>query len=743
MVLALQPSLTSDVPLSNYSREREAICRKHPSLAAYLGNHQLRDITDSERERTKPITTPFRRAREHRRWESLGLNASFTCTTSLNHSSNPAPNLSAEVLEASGSDLNPQKADQTDLERDSVAASSNELQDDDGTEAFGPNYVHAPKAESFDPSFDPLNTITKIPEEHTLRNDYSQHFVDTGAGMLPGNAVRNPFEETRFDDHSPAMGGSGPQTPSRSASNSPLIHSRPLSSGYATPTIGAEVQASESSLSPDVGSRSTSQVAHINKGFHLSTLMPIKYDVVLIDPPLESYEWEGLPKEGSNLETGRPWSWAEIAALPIPQLAAKESFVFLWVGSGAGDGLERGREVLTRWGYRRCEDIVWVRTNPTARAGDVAQASTSSAFTRTVQHCLMGIRGTVRRSTDTRFVHCNVDTDVILWEGEQADPTKKPPEMHRLIENFCLGTRRLELFGRNRNLRRGWLTLGLELGPQFSDWPLVGLGERTEGDQEDSKAGSAKDKACRSPPEHVWQPREYTKLWYDSNFGVDRPGCELKDRKNLVPFSEDCEILRPKSPPGRGGGGGGGGGGRTVGGRDQVVGLGGGTPMTMKGGMGAYSRGGGGGRDGFGHAVPGGGGMPRGLSNDPALRRQFSNMALGGQQYQQFYGVQEGSSSGSGFQAQPFYSGGIGLGSAMISSGLPPNPSTGPSNHGAAAVPGGAGLSGLGAGGPRTVSIPSGSDTLSGPQASVLRARGGNPGTPLRGAVGRQGKRRG
>ena len=30
----------------------------------------------------------------------------------------------------------------------------------------------------------------------------------------------------------------------------------------------------------------------------------------------------------------------------------------------------------------------------------------------------MGIRGTVRRSTDTRFVHCNVDTDVMVWEQE-------------------------------------------------------------------------------------------------------------------------------------------------------------------------------------------------------------------------------------------------------------------------------------------------------------------------------------
>jgi mRNA (2'-O-methyladenosine-N6-)-methyltransferase len=32
--------------------------------------------------------------------------------------------------------------------------------------------------------------------------------------------------------------------------------------------------------------------------------------------------------------------------------------------------------------------------------------------------------------------------------------------MYTLIENFCLGTRRLELFGRPHCLKRGWVTVG-------------------------------------------------------------------------------------------------------------------------------------------------------------------------------------------------------------------------------------------------------------------------------------------
>lgn len=40
------------------------------------------------------------------------------------------------------------------------------------------------------------------------------------------------------------------------------------------------------------------------------------------------------------------------------------------------------------------------------------------------------------------------------------DGLRKPPEMYSLIENFCLGTRRLEIFGRASSLRRGWVTCG-------------------------------------------------------------------------------------------------------------------------------------------------------------------------------------------------------------------------------------------------------------------------------------------
>jgi len=84
----------------------------------------------------------------------------------------------------------------------------------------------------------------------------------------------------------------------------------------------------------------------------LYSLHPCKFDVILIDPPFSS-----------------SFTWENLQDLPVPNLAADPSFVFLWVGSGAGEGLERGREVLAKWGYRRCEDVVWVKTNKTTNLG--------------------------------------------------------------------------------------------------------------------------------------------------------------------------------------------------------------------------------------------------------------------------------------------------------------------------------------------------------------------------------------
>lgn len=52
---------------------------------------------------------------------------------------------------------------------------------------------------------------------------------------------------------------------------------------------------------------------------------------------------------------------------------------------------------------------------------------------------------------------------MIISENPRYGSTVKPKELYDIIERFCLGRKRIELFGNQQNLRPGWLTLGKDL----------------------------------------------------------------------------------------------------------------------------------------------------------------------------------------------------------------------------------------------------------------------------------------
>lgn len=188
------------------------------------------------------------------------------------------------------------------------------------------------------------------------------------------------------------------------------------------------------------------------------TSMGTKFDVILIEPPLEEY-FRGAVVATTSAPKNF-WSWDEILALDIGEIAAHRSFVFLWCGSS--EGLDIGRNCLRKWGFRRCEDICWIRTN-IENPGHSKILEPKAVFQRTKEHCLMGIKGTVRRSTDFDFIHANIDIDLIISEEQEFGSLEKPIEIFHIIEHFCLGRRRLHVFGRDSTIRPGWVTIGSEL----------------------------------------------------------------------------------------------------------------------------------------------------------------------------------------------------------------------------------------------------------------------------------------
>ena len=54
--------------------------------------------------------------------------------------------------------------------------------------------------------------------------------------------------------------------------------------------------------------------------------------------------------------------------------------------------------------------------------------------------------------------------------SEIREKSRKPDELYQLIELIFPWAQKAELFARNHNLRRGWFSLGNQLGDQYRVW---------------------------------------------------------------------------------------------------------------------------------------------------------------------------------------------------------------------------------------------------------------------------------
>ncbi|XP_077461955.1 N(6)-adenosine-methyltransferase non-catalytic subunit METTL14 [Stigmatopora argus] len=277
--------------------------------------------------------------------------------------------------------------------------------------------VEAPPTEEINPYeevYKDSSTFLKGTQSLNPHNDYCQHFVDTG--HRPQNFIRDVGLADRFEEYPKLRELIRLKDELISTTNTPPMY-----------------------LQADP------------EHFDLQDLKS-EFDVILLEPPLEEYY-----RESGISHTERFWTWDDIMKLEIEEISAHRSFVFLWCGSG--EGLDLGRMCLRKWGFRRSEDICWIKTNKN-NPGKTKALDPKAVFQRTKEHCLLGIKGTVRRSRDGDFIHANVDIDLIITEEPEMGNVEKPVEIFHIIEHFCLGRRRLHLFGRDSTIRPGWLTVG-------------------------------------------------------------------------------------------------------------------------------------------------------------------------------------------------------------------------------------------------------------------------------------------
>ena len=108
--------------------------------------------------------------------------------------------------------------------------------------------------------------------------------------------------------------------------------------------------------------------------------------------------------------------------MQIKDLGASPSFLVLGCGSSIL-GLKMARKLLTLWGYRRSEDIVWIHKINDKHCKEKKENILKSAFKFCnslfeggKEHFLLGIKGQLNKKENDNFVHTNIDCDVVVTD---------------------------------------------------------------------------------------------------------------------------------------------------------------------------------------------------------------------------------------------------------------------------------------------------------------------------------------
>ncbi|KAI5815855.1 MT-A70-domain-containing protein, partial [Pyronema omphalodes] len=163
------------------------------------------------------------------------------------------------------------------------------------------------------------------------------------------------------------------------------------------------------------------------------------YGAIMMDPPWPIHM--RLPY--------RQMSDEDILNLEIEKLS-KNGVIFLWVTSRV---YSIGVKCLEKWGYKHTDSILWVKTNQLG--GTIATGRTGHWLNHMQETCLVGIKG---KPTLLAGNAGNVLVEKV------RETSRKPEGIYEIIEAlvgpYCP---KVEIFGRQHNIRHGWLTIGNQL----------------------------------------------------------------------------------------------------------------------------------------------------------------------------------------------------------------------------------------------------------------------------------------
>lgn len=173
------------------------------------------------------------------------------------------------------------------------------------------------------------------------------------------------------------------------------------------------------------------------------------FDLIMADPPWH-YEMRSEKGEAKSPQAHyQTMPLAEIKAMPVEMLAARDCLLWLWA---VGPMLPQAIEVMAAWGFTFKTQGQWAKMTKTGKQ----HFGTGYILRNAGEPFLIGTRGAPKTSKSVR--------SVVL--GPVREHSRKPDEAFAAAEALMPDAKRLELFSRQRH--SGWKVFGLESG-KFHD----------------------------------------------------------------------------------------------------------------------------------------------------------------------------------------------------------------------------------------------------------------------------------
>lgn len=182
-----------------------------------------------------------------------------------------------------------------------------------------------------------------------------------------------------------------------------------------------------------------------------------RFGTVLADPPWRFTNRTGkMAPEHRRLARYETMTLEEICALPVAQIVADRSHLYLWVPNAL---LQEGLAVMNAWGFEYKSNLIWHKIR---KDGGSDGRGVGFYFRNVTEMVLFGVRGKNARTLAPGRRQVN------LLATRKREHSRKPDEQYEIIEACSWGPR-LELFSRGQ--RKGWKCWGDQaLGSYRPTW---------------------------------------------------------------------------------------------------------------------------------------------------------------------------------------------------------------------------------------------------------------------------------